>query len=207
MLQYRGTAFILSDTDLPKLGHMIGVGEDEIHAILDVESAGSGFDKLGRLKALYEPHLAYAYSFGDTRNRLVAAGLAYPRWGTHPYPPDSYPRIDAASAVDEALAARATSWGLGQILGSNCKVVGYDTPQDMVAAFSESEYNQLRGVVQFLISNHLDAALRTHNWAALARGYNGAGYAKNHYDTHLAMAFRKWQLIPDTPWVPDGVPA
>lgn len=203
MLKYRGAGRKLSDTDLPKLGHLIGVGEDEIHAILDVESAGSGFDGQGRLKALYEPHLAYAYSFGGTRARLVQAGLAYPRWGQQPYPHESYTRIDAAAAIDETIAAKSTSWGLGQILGSNYKVAGFGTPQEMIAAFADSEYEQLRGVINFLIANHLDGAVRAHNWAALARGYNGAGYAKNQYDTKLAQAFHRWQNIRDTPWVPE----
>lgn len=204
MLHYRGAGRKISDTDLPKLGHMIGVGEDEIHAILDVESAGSGFDGQGRLKALYEPHLAFAYSSGQVRERLINEGLAYPRWGQQPYPRESYTRIDAASAIDETIAAKSTSWGLGQILGSNHKVAGFDTPQAMVAAFADSEYEQLHGVINFLIANHLDSAIRKHDWAALARGYNGTGYAKNHYDTRLAQAFHKWQAIRDTPWVPDA---
>lgn len=62
-----------------EVGERIGVGEDEIHAVLEVEAAGSGFDSQGRVKALYEPHIAYreASNLKDKTilNRLVKAGL------------------------------------------------------------------------------------------------------------------------------------
>ena len=44
---FKGAAKRIDDIDLPKIGAQIGVGEDEIHALLDVESAGSGFDGKG----------------------------------------------------------------------------------------------------------------------------------------------------------------
>ncbi|MER8830438.1 hypothetical protein NKH73_25245 [Mesorhizobium sp. M0938] len=45
---FRGAARRLDDLDLPKLGALIGVGEDEIHAFLDVEISGYGFHAHGR---------------------------------------------------------------------------------------------------------------------------------------------------------------
>lgn len=54
---WKGKAKRIEDIDLPRIGAMIGVGEDEIHAVLDVESAGSGFDSKGRVKMLFEPHV------------------------------------------------------------------------------------------------------------------------------------------------------
>ncbi|SOR29789.1 conserved protein of unknown function [Methylorubrum extorquens] len=47
----------LSDYDLPRVGHTIGVGEDEIHAVMEVEASGGGFDRLKRPKMLFEPHV------------------------------------------------------------------------------------------------------------------------------------------------------
>jgi hypothetical protein len=35
---FKGAAKRIEDVDLPRIGHMIGVGEDKIHAVLDVES-------------------------------------------------------------------------------------------------------------------------------------------------------------------------
>ncbi|TIM18555.1 MAG: N-acetylmuramidase family protein, partial [Mesorhizobium sp.] len=61
---------------------------------------------------------------------------------------------------------------------------------------------QLAAAVNFIAANRLDDKLRKHDWAGFAKGYNGASYRKNAYDTRLADAFRKWSGIKDTPWPP-----
>lgn len=199
---FRGAGKRLADEDLPRLGHGIGVGEDEIHAFLDVETSGSGFDGKGRPKALYEPHRAYALSQGAARKELVKLGIAYPKWGTKPYPSDSYPRIVQALAIDPRVALEATSWGLGQVMGSNHVAAGFESAAEMVAAFLDSEESHLAAAVAFIRANHLDDELRAHNWAAFARGYNGPSYASHGYHTKLAARYAFWRKIPDTPWSP-----
>lgn len=201
-INFKGPARRLQDLDLPRIGHQIGVGEDEIHAVLEVESAGSGFDSEGRPKILFEPHIFYRNLSGPKRDRAMAAGLAYPTWGTKPYPKDSYPRLIEAMKIDETAALRACSWGLPQLLGTNHKLCGYDTVQEMVKAFTESEALQLQAMIHFIASTGLDDALRRHDWAAFARGYNGPQYAKHNYHERLAAAFTKWKRIKDTPFDP-----
>ncbi|WP_048647508.1 N-acetylmuramidase family protein [Nitratireductor soli] len=199
---FRGAAKRLDDIDLPRIGARIGVGEDELHAFMDVEATGSGFDNQGRPKMLFEPHVFYRNLSGAKRDRAVKAGLAYAKWKRN-YPKDSYPRLLAAMKIDETAALRAASWGLGQILGENHKAVGYATPQAMVTAFMADEEHHLDAVVSFLISKKLAAKLRAHDWAGVARGYNGAGYKQNAYDTKMAAAYAKWRKIRDTPWPSD----
>lgn len=201
MVTFKGAAKRLDDIDLPRVGALIGVGEDEIHAVLDVEAAGSGFDNQGRVKALYEPHKAYALSSGAVRAQLVSAGLAYPKWGEKPYPKDSYPRIFAAAAIDEDIALRSTSFGLGQIMGFNSGAAGYPSARAMVEAFAEDEEHHLEAMIRFIIANGLDDELRRHDWAGFARGYNGSGQVAK-YAGLLAAAFAKWAKIPDTPYPP-----
>lgn len=196
---FKGAAKRLDDIDLPKIGATIGVGEDEIHAFMDVESGGSGFDGEGRPKMLFEPHIFYWNLTGEKRARAVREGLAYPRQGTHPYPHDSYPRLASAMAIDETAALESASWGLGQVMGENYRTLGYENPQAMVMAFMADEEAHLAGMVKFLIANHIDDDLHAHRWAVVARVYNGPGYARNHYDTKLEAAFTKWQRIKDTP--------
>lgn len=197
---FKGAAKRLDDIDLPTIGAMIGVGEDEIHAFMDVEAAGSGFDSQGRPKMLFEPHIFHRHLRGDRLTRAVNAGLAYRKWRPGNYPRDSYPRLEAAMALDETAALLSASWGLGQVLGENHKTLNYDTPQAMVAAFMEDEEAHLRGMVDFLIANNIDDDLRDHEWAVVARVYNGPGYKKNGYDRKLAAAFKRWQGIKDTPF-------
>ncbi|RWI22886.1 MAG: DUF3380 domain-containing protein [Mesorhizobium sp.] len=205
--KFRGAARRLDDIDLPKLGAMIGVGEDEIHAFLDVETTGDGFDALGRPIILFEPHVFFRNLSGAKRAQAVAQGLAYQRWGEKPYPRDSYPRLKAACAIDETAALKSASWGLGQVLGENHDAAGYATVQAMVEAMKADEELQLLASVNFIKANKLDDNLRNHDWAGFAKGYNGAGYRKNAYDTRLAEAFRKWSRIKDTRWPQVAPPA
>lgn len=200
---FRGAARRLDDIDLPKIAATIGVTEDHIHAVLDVESRGSGFDRQGRPLILFEPHVFYRQlGPGAKRDAAVRAELAYAKWGARPYPPDSYPRLIAAMAIDETAALKSASWGLGQILGSNFRAAGYATPQAMVAAMCEDEEHHLAAMVKFIVSAKLDGHLRARNWARFAAGYNGPAYAKNRYDVRLAAAFARWSKIRDTPWTP-----
>ncbi|WP_245477717.1 MULTISPECIES: hypothetical protein [unclassified Mesorhizobium] len=48
MDSFKGAAKRITDLDIPRIGATIGVGEDEIHVFMDVEAAGSGFDRSGR---------------------------------------------------------------------------------------------------------------------------------------------------------------
>lgn len=204
-MDFNGPKIKLSDTDLPRIAHGIGCGEDEIHAFLEVETSGSGYDSQGRPKMLFEPHVFYReLGAGAKRDKAVAAGLAYAKWGTKPYPKDSYPRLIAAMEIDPVAALRSASWGLGQVMGFNYAACDYDSVTEMVEAFVRlGEPEQLQAAVNFIRTNKLDDELRTHNWPAFARGYNGAGYAANKYDTKLAAAYLKWSKIKDTPWSPE----
>jgi len=188
----------LSSIDVAMVGRRIGAGEDEIHAVLAVETAGGGFDKLGRPRMLFEPHVFNReLAPGLKLTAAQGQGLAYPKWGTKPYPADSYGAFERAFRIDPAAALRSASWGIGQIMGFNHKAAGYASAGDMVAAFCESEKAQLDAMISFIVSEGLDDDLRRHDWSGFARGYNGAGYATHGYHMKLAAAFAKWQAIPD----------
>ncbi|MGX9120351.1 N-acetylmuramidase domain-containing protein [Mesorhizobium sp. BHbsci] len=199
---FKGAAKRITDIDIPRIGATIGVGEDEIHAFMDVEAAGSGFDRAGRPKLLFEPHVFYRNLTGAKRSAAVKAGLAYAKWGAKPYPKDSYPRLVAAMAIDETAALKSASWGLTQILGENHKAAGFSTVQAMVQAFMADEAAHLEATVKLLVAWKVDDDLKAHRWSVVARTWNGPGYKKNRYDAKLATAFAKWQKISDTPYKP-----
>jgi hypothetical protein len=200
---WKGRAKRLDDIDLPRIGHEIGVGEDVIHAVLDVESRGSGFDGKGRVAMLFEPHI-FDRELGSGKKRDMARklGLAYPVWRPGSYPADSYPRLIDAMKIDATAALRSASWGLGQIMGFNHALGGYESPQAMVIAFSDDEEHHLKAMIRFIQKAGLADELRRLDWAGFARGYNGAGFAKNDYHNRLARRYAHWQRIRDTPWSP-----
>lgn len=198
--KFTGACRRLDDEDLPRIGAEIGVGEDEVHAILEVEAAGAGFDAQCRVKMLFEPHVFWKHlGEGPKRDRAAAAGLAYPNWGAKRYPRDSYPRLVAAMEIDETAALNSASWGLGQIMGYNHAAAGYPSAAAMVTAFRDDEEAQLRAMVAFIKASKLDDEIRRHDWTGFASGYNGPGYAKNAYHVRLEQSFKHWQAIKDTP--------
>jgi N-acetylmuramidase-like protein/putative peptidoglycan binding protein len=199
---FRGNAKRIDDYDLPRIGEVIGVGEDELHAFMDAESQGKGFDELGRPKILFEPAVFYQELPKAKRAQAVKAGLAAPRWGQIPYGKtrDQYGKLARAMEIDQTAALKACSWGLFQVLGKNHKMVGYDTVQDMVRAMMEDEENHLRAAIEYLVAANLDDDLRAHRWDVVARGYNGPGYRVNRYDEKLRDAYKRWSRIQDTPY-------
>lgn len=194
---FKGRAKRLDSFDFARIGRIIRVGEDEVRAVIEVETAGGGFDKLGRPKMLFESHVFWR-ELGEAKRRIAEnQGLAYRRWGEKPYPKDSYPRLIAAMKIDRPAALRSASWGLGQIMGFNHKAAGYASAEAMVADFLDDEEKHLEAMINFIVSEGLDDELRGHRWEGFARGYNGAGYAQHGYHTKLAVAYAKWAKIPD----------
>lgn len=203
---FRGAAKRLDDIDLPRLGATIGVGEDELHAFIDVETRGSGFDDQGRPRILFERHKFYKYVPAAKRAQAVAAGLANAKAGGYGKESEQYGKLLKAIAIDRQAALYSCSWGLAQIMGFNHKLAGYATVEAMVAAFMVDEESHLAAAVTFIQNCNLDGALRRHDWAAFAKGYNGVNYKINAYDTKLAEAFAKWARIKDTPWPQTAAP-
>ena len=199
---FKGQAKRIDDIDLPKIGQQIGVSEDEIHAIIDVEAAGSGFDSQGRPRILFERHWFYRNLSGAKRTEAQKAGLAVSKWSRATYNQDQYELLERAMKIDETAALKSASWGMGQVMGFNHKVAGFDTVQDMVRAFMDDEETHLQAMLNFIIGNNLDDELRRHDWAGFAKGYNGPGYKQNKYDAKLAASFAKWSRIRDTPYPP-----
>lgn len=205
---FKGTAKRLDKYDVPMIAQELRVTEDELYAFMDTETRDSGFDKLGRPQMLFEPHKFYANTSGADREKAVAAGLAYPKWGTRPYPKDSYPRLKAAMKINEAAALKSASYGASQVLGSHHKLLGYKTVQDMVRAFMDDEENHIRGMVAYMKSVGIDEDLRklasvtgrditAADCVPAVRKYNGKEFAKNNYHVKFAENLNRRRRIPN----------
>jgi len=168
----------LTDQDIADVARHLGVELAAFRAVILTETRGSGFDHDGRPKMLFEPHIFYrllAAQKPDALDGAVTDDLAYQHWGAEPYPPDSYPRLLDAVDVGQELALQSASWGIGQVLGSNHKLAGYDSAVAMVADACASERSQLAQMAAYIAATGLGPALRRRDWAAFAAGYNGRG--------------------------------
>lgn len=214
MIEYVGAARRIKDADWQQLADTVNLSVAHLRTVVDVETAGRGFDMKGRIEFLFEPHVFYRLIKGD-KNKLAAAikaGCAYPAWKG----PGSYPKtVDLrwalymkAAAIDEDCAIRSASWGLGQIgIDMEYKEAGYSSPQDMIEHLRESEYEQVLGMVRLFQARGLDRHLREQNWETFARLYNGAAYKKNNYHIKLANTYKRWveRLRTAQPVEDDGV--
>jgi hypothetical protein len=195
---FKGAAVRLDGVDIPRMAARIDVPEDRVRAVDETESRGSGFDKLGRPKMLFEPHLFYKLLTGADRDKAVASGLAYSKWKKD-YPADSYPRMVKAMAINRDAALKAASWGRYQTLGDHYAMLGYSSPDAMVKAFMDDEESHLEGFVTFIIASGVDDDLRAGRYDVFFRVYNGPAYVQNGYPAAFKANLAKWVKVPDAP--------
>jgi len=180
--------------ELGELAREYDLPEAHVLAVVDVESDGKVFATVeGRLEPLIlnEPHILYRRLSGAQREKAVAQGLAYPKWGTKPYPKTQAARwewVNQASQINRDAAYESMSYGVGQVMGMHWKTLGFSDVHQFVAQARSGLKGQADLMLRFVRSNGLEDDLRAGRWASFARGYNGAGYAKNRYDVKLKAA-------------------
>ncbi len=188
----------ISEKAFSRAASNVGVDIPSIKAIAEVESQGDGFYDNGEVKILFERHIFY-------QQLVKARGKAYadsvyksnpdicnPVAGGYGKYSEQHPKLRRAEVFDKTSAREACSWGAFQVLGSNWKSLGYNSVQDLVNdAYSDD--GQLEMLVRFLKANpSIISAIKSKDWAEVARRYNGPSYSKNNYDTKLRDAYKKF---------------
>lgn len=173
----------------------LAVDAPAIWAVLTVETAGCGFLADRRPKILFERHVFSRRTGGSFD--AVDPGVSHPKAGGYGAGgANQYARLARAMQLDADEALKSASWGLGQIMGFNAEVVGYDTPADMIDAFRDSEDHQIAAMMGFVVQEGLAGHLRSRRWADFARGYNGVNFQKNGYDAKLAKFHARYSVGP-----------
>lgn len=190
----------LDDLQIKQMAAEFGIDWKLIKTVLAIESAGSGFDsKTGKIKIQFEPHIFHRELglkkitsslklIAGTLYRVVVGNITIEN--KVDVQSKEWTAFEAALKINEDAAYKATSWGLGQICGFNHIASGYKTAKEMVDSFKASEYNQLKGMMNF-IKYHpkMFAALKVMDWDTFARYYNGPAYKKFSYDTKLRNTY------------------
>jgi hypothetical protein len=181
----------LNEDDYREAAALLNCDVAAIKAVAEVESRGAGFLSDGRPKILFERHKfskdtggCYDATHPGISNRSPGG---YGAGGTH-----QWDRFNEAAALDKTAAIRSCSWGKFQLMGFNFKVCGFANVEDFHAAMQKSEGEHLKAFCNFIAGNNLAGALRNHQWAKVAEGYNGKDYKINQYDTKLAAAYKKY---------------
>lgn len=176
-----------------------GIQPATLLALVEVETGGKTFEQDGHTpQFLYERHVAWREA--SKKGVLAAfrrAGLAIPHWSRSTQYKDQRTSamrlqlIARARRIDEEVANRSASWGLGQTMGFLAEELGFKTATDMVAHQSTIA-GQLECLICELKNKNLIKSLNAHDWRRVARLYNGAGYAANQYDVRLRDAYTRW---------------
>jgi len=186
-----GTHAPLSAADFQTAAQVLGCDAGAIKAVCAVEASGVGFAS-GEPTILFEGHIFSKL----TGHRYDAANpsFSYAVWDKSKYPPTQagrYQQLFSAAALDPDAAFQSASFGMFQILGENYKMCGYADPLQFVMAMALTEGAQLQAFIGFVKARGLATALRNHDWATFAKGYNGTAYRQNQYDTKLANAYAR----------------
>lgn len=113
--------------------------------------------------------------------------------GLSGFPLKRWTRLVEARRINYQGANIATFWGMFQIGGFNYKRCGCETLDEFVELMSRSEADQLDLFVSFIKNCGMAEDLKKKNWAAFARKYNGASYAKRGYHTKMEAAYKKFK--------------
>lgn len=190
----------LTEQDFDRAADAIGCDVPAIKAVCEVEAPRGGFlrDALTP-RILFEAHIFSArtnHVFDDSHPAISSLTWNLALYATGPDAEArgmaEHRRLANACLLDRNAALQSASWGKFQVMGFNWRVAGFASVQDFVNAMYRNEGAHLDAFIGFVMHERLDAALREHRWADFARGYNGAGYAANAYDTKLAAAWVKW---------------
>lgn len=188
---------LLNPADLQHAADQLEVPLACIQAIDEIESRGCGFLRDGHPVILFERHIMYR-QLQATGHDVAVLSVRYPDI-VNPQPGGyiggvaEHQRLNSAKKLEATCAIASTSWGRFQIMGWHWQRLGYSSVAAFAGAMAESEAYQLDAFIRFIKTDRvLYQALKTQNWTAFARGYNGLAYHKNQYDLKLENAYKRY---------------
>ena len=170
--QNLGGIIKMSAEDLLKdLSKSLKVEIELLKAFLKVESSGKHFNDMGRVTIRFEKHIFKKYSkkYKESDWQEVQ----------HRNQRDEYDSFIKATKIDRDAAFKSISMGSAQIMGFNCKKVGYETAVKMYNNFRTSANYGILAFGEFIRSNSkLLKACQKKDYHTIASQYNGRSYKK-----------------------------
>jgi hypothetical protein len=182
----------LEQKDFEAAASLIGCPVATIRAVAEVESSGSGFNRDGTVKLLFEGHWFWKFTNGAFK---MFPEICHPSWTRIYYgktQQEEHARFKKALGLDPRAAMLSTSWGAFQIMGFNHNLCEFTDVESFVNAMSFNEQNQLDAFVLYILHTGLADELLEFRWKDFARLYNGPLWMKNDYAGKLERAYEKW---------------
>jgi N-acetylmuramidase len=170
-IDFVGSGRPFTERSVNDAAQLLGVDTHTILAITEVETAGCGFLADRRPQILFERHIFHRLTGGHFD--AICPGVSAPTSGGYRKAGAlQYQRLALAMQLDEEAALRSTSWGLGQTMGFNAGMVGYDSAAAMITDFLRGEDAQLMAIARLCKKRGLADELRAQDWTAFAHAYN-----------------------------------
>lgn len=182
---------------IKKAARQLDVPHAALAAVVHVESGGRSFAMVdGRAEPLirFEGHYFHRLLPAASRASAKQAGLASARAGSVKNPRSQTARwtlLARARAINRSAADQSVSWGIGQVMGANWRMLGYGSVGALVADARSGFEGQLRLMTRFIAQRDLIPHLRSADFPAFARIYNGPAFAKHGYHTRMEAAFQR----------------
>ena len=202
---------------LTELSNRLRIDPGVAVAVLVAESGGKGFSADGRMVIRFENHV-FNKLWGKQHPDVFAQHFRFnsPRvWQGHQWRKTvnspwrsfhgnqkrEWSAFTLAAEFDDTAAKKSISMGGPQIMGFNYSALGYESVQQMFAAFSASEAHQIIGFFNFVQGPSTDArrmlALQRQDFDSFAALYNGPGQAalygeiiRNLFETYQRLCGR-----------------
>ena len=202
-LSYLATADSISENDADRYTHLteadfelvaaeLGIEVAAIKAVVVIEAGSEmkGFWAPGIPVINFDPTM-YAKYKNKVTSKKGAVGETVPA-GLTGYARKEWQQLINARKTNAQGANMGTFWGMFQIGGFNYKLCGCSSVDEFVKKMAYSELEQLELFAAFIENTGMVTYLKSKNWAAFARKYNGPGYAKRGYHTKMANAYKRF---------------
>lgn len=184
-------------TQLESITKSINVPFKAFLAVIQVESNGvKGTMIGGKLEPVirYEGHYFDKLCVPGVRDAARRAGVSSPNAGGVKNPSkqlDRWALVKKAAQFDKSAAYQSCSYGVGQVMGSHWKTLGFTSIDQFLSTARSGLVGQAKIMAAFIKVFGLDDELRAYDWSGFARGYNGKNYTKYGYHTKLAAAYKE----------------
>lgn len=176
--------------EIKKMSLKYGIDWKMLAAFIKTETGGRGFDEAtGKLIIQFEP------AWFRKKAPYAPSGL----WSVNKVDVQAkeWKAFNDAFSKNADAAMQATSIGIGQIMGFNYKLLGFDSVGAMWDNAKQGIEQQIDQICKFIIGTPaILAAIIRKNWEQIATIYNGKGYKEiaRKYGRKLdyAQEMEKW---------------
>lgn len=191
----------LTDEDFRRVANELQVEVPAIKAVVVIEAGAA-------MEGFWAPGVPVVNCdrslWGKMAKKVVSkakapAGASIPPGLKSPFARKAWRKLINARKICIEQADLCTFWGMFQIGGFNYRLCGCASIGEFVRLMSYSELEQLELFAALITNTGQVKHLRSKNWSAFARAYNGPGYARRGYHTRMANAYRRFRAETQTP--------